>query len=336
MPGQPWQDAAGRYDVAAAWQRLGRQGIGVTWPGQADFPSALIADPLPPAVLFWRGDLGGLDRPCVALVGTRRATAGGRGIAYELGRDLAAAGVCVVSGLALGIDGAAHRGALAAGGRGCTVGVAASGVDRVYPRQHDELWTQVAAEGAVISETPPGRAAQAWRFPARNRIIAGLAAMVVVVESHSAGGSLITADAAIERGVEVRAVPGPVRSPASAGTNQLLYDGPGPVRDAVDILDGLGIFVSRPLEAPRARPPSGGAAPRRSEPAPIPTTGPSAAVDLDGDQRTVLDAVGWRPTSFNAVVAASRLGVGRTAAALEALALLHVVSSERDWWQRQR
>lgn len=180
-----------------------------------------------------------------------------------MGRDLAAAGICVVSGLALGIDGAAHAGALSFGqdvtgstsrrGTGATgaapappAGVGASGVDVPYPRRQTRLWEQVAQIGVILSETPPGRPAQAWRFPARNRIIAALSQMVVVVESHQAGGSLITAEAAIYRGIDVRAVPGPVRSPASAGSNQLLHDGPAPVRNAQDVLDGLGIFLPGP------------------------------------------------------------------------------------------
>ena len=250
-----WAAAARAEDVGGRWERLCRAGISVTWVGDAAYPAALIGDPLPPAVVFWRGDLRALDRACVAIVGTRRATATGREIAFDLSRDLAAAGVCVVSGLAMGIDGAAHRGALSAGGPGTTVGVAASGVDYPYPRRHIELWEAVVGTGAVLSETPPGRPPEAWRFPARNRIIAGLVSMVVVVESHAAGGSLITADAAIERGIDVRAVPGPVRSPASAGSNQLLFDGPGPIRDATDVLVALGLDTAgvrpatRPAEA---------------------------------------------------------------------------------------
>ncbi len=236
----------------------------MTWPGRPDYPSALVNDPERPGVLFWRGDLRHLARPCVAVVGTRRATLDGRSVAFELGRDLAAAGICVVSGLALGIDGAAHAGALrsarasVARGAGAIgagpAGVAASGVDVPYPRRHAGLWEQVVTSGVMLSETLPGRPAQAWRFPARNRIIAGLAAMVVVVESHAAGGSLITAEAAMARGIEVRVVPGPVHSSASAGSNQLLYDGPGPVRNAQDVLDGLGIFLAP--RRPRSRPPA--------------------------------------------------------------------------------
>jgi DNA processing protein len=164
----------------------------------------------------------------------------------------------------------------------------------------------------MLSETPPGQPAQAWRFPARNRIIAGLSRMVVVVESHLTGGSLITADAAIARGIEVRVVPGPVRSPASAGSNQLLYDGPGPVRDARDVLDGLGIFLSGPVE-----------------------DGEDKAARLDVDAARVLKAVLWRPTSLNQVVAQSGVPVGATSRALDRLETAGLVSREGDWWMRR-
>lgn len=309
-PARSWADVARAYDVVG--RRAGERaaGIQVTWFGHEAYPASLRSDPSPPAVLFWRGDLTVLDRQCVALVGTRRATPGGREMAFELGHDLAAAGVCVVSGLALGIDGAAHRGALQAGAPGATVGIAASGVDRVYPRRHAELWAAVASAGAVVSETPPGRDAEGWRFPARNRIIAGLVSMVVVVESHATGGSLITADAAIERGVDVRAVPGPVRSPASAGTNQLLFDGPGPVRNAGDILEALGLAGAgwNPIEPLRP---------------------------ADPLQAAVLEAVGRAPTSLNRVVEISGRPLADVAGALYDLAGAGLVVREGDWWQRR-
>lgn len=333
-----WQRLAGRVDPPAWWAHYAAQGIRVSWPGHAEYPAALADDPERPAVLFWRGSIGHLNRPCVALVGTRRATPDGRAVAFELGRDLAAVGVAVVSGLALGIDGAAHRGALSAAathgdgprdspGRAGPVGVAASGVDVPYPRRHADLWEQVVRSGVLLSETPPGRPAQAWRFPARNRIIAGLAQMVVVVESHAAGGSLITAEAAIARGIDVRAVPGPVHSPASQGTNQLLYDGPGPVRSARDVLDGLGIFLSGPADRPPA------------EAVPVPETvrpgyGPSDR-QLDGAALLVLAAVGWRPTSLNQVVGRSGLSVVVVSRSLDALEVGGSVTREGEWWVRR-
>jgi DNA processing protein len=333
-----WDTAARRIDPAAAWHRVRAAGIEVTWVGREDYPVALRADPAPPAVLFWRGCLDGLRDPCVALVGTRHATPEGRAVAFDLGRDLASAGVCVVSGLALGIDGAAHRGALLSARLGSTIGVAASGVDRIYPLRHRELWADVVRLGAVVSETPPGQPAQTWRFPARNRIIAGLVSMVVVVESHAAGGALITADAAIERGIEVRAVPGPVRSPASAGTNQLLYDGPGPVRDAADVLLALGsILPAARLRRPASAGPAvvGGPPPRAGDGHQRADASPSAAaVDAPGDGGSVLQAMGWHPRSFNWIVGQSRSDVADVAAQLERLAAAGRVSEERGWWQR--
>jgi len=277
--GGSWAGLARGIDVEQRWQCLAAEGVQVTWWGGDDYPAVLVDDPLPPPVLFWRGDLRLLQSRRVAVVGTRRCTPDGAATACQLGRDLAAAGVVVVSGLALGIDGAAHRGALAsarglegagieasarrqlcaaraepagppdAGGPGgapvrgrsvAAVAVAGSGVDRPYPARHADLWEQVATSGLLLSEAPPGQPAQAWRFPARNRIIAALAEVVVVVESHVAGGSLLTVDEALARGVEVAAVPGPVRSPASGGTNQLLVDGAIPVRHAGDVLGVLG------------------------------------------------------------------------------------------------
>lgn len=335
-----WAEAAARFDVEASWSRARAAGIGVTWIGRDDFPESLAADPHPPGVLFFRGSLHWLRHPCVAIVGTRSATPSGRAVAYEMARDLAAAGVCVVSGLALGIDGSAHRGALSvlgdpgrpfppacasgdpAAGRCATVGVAASGVDVPYPKRHAELWEQVAATGALLSETPPGYQAEAWRFPSRNRIIAGLVRIVVVVESHVAGGSLITAEAAIERGLEVRAVPGPVDSPASAGSNQLLYDGAGPVRGATDVLDALGMLL--PSASGSGRAPGG---------RPV---GAAAVPELGSLQAAVLSAVGWTPTSVNRIAERCALELPRVVPALEQLAARGFVADDGGWWSRIR
>ncbi|MHB1535708.1 MAG: DNA-processing protein DprA [Acidimicrobiales bacterium] len=328
-----WSVAADRSDLSRLADHLAREGIDVTWRGRPDFPAALVGDPQPPGVIFWRGDIGWLERPCVAVVGTRRCTPDGAATAFELGRDLAAAGVCVISGLALGVDGAAHRGTLQAHEEGPApkmavpgpvagpVGVAASGVDVPYPRSHAQLWAQVTARGALLSETPPGRPAQAWRFPARNRIIAALAHMVVVVESHERGGSLITAEAAMARGVDVRVVPGPVRSAASAGSNQLLADGPAIVRHAWDVLDALGFFLS---------------APRREEPGRVANQAarPAGPRSLAPVEQGVLAVVGWRPTSLNQVVARSGCGVAAVAQALDRLEALCLVRRHGDWWVR--
>jgi DNA processing protein len=314
-----WAIVARQMDVAAEWERLRDRAIGVTFLGEPDYPTALRADPQPPAVLFWIGDLATLEARCVAIVGTRRCTSYGRQMAFELGRDLAQAGVSIVSGLALGIDGAAHAGVLATGdprpaGRAGPIGIGASGVDRPYPRQHTELWAKVAATGALLSETAPGQPAQAWRFPARNRIIAGLSQLVVVVESHRAGGSMLTVDAALDRGIEVRAVPGPVTSSSSAGTNQLLWDGPGPVRHAGDVLDILGDI--RPW--PRVDQPD------RSRP----------STTLDGPARTVLNAVDRTPTATAVIADRTGLPLGPLSTTLLQLEESGHVKGGSGWWER--
>jgi len=320
----PWAVAAGRADVAGRWAALVEAKIGVTWIGHAQYPAVLAVDPDPPGVVFWRGDLDALDRLCVAIVGTRRCTHYGREVAAELGQDLAGAGVCVVSGLALGIDGAAHGGALEAGGAG-PVGVAASGVDVVYPRRHAHLWARVTAAGAIISETAPGHQAQAWRFPARNRIIAGLARVVVVVESHAGGGSLLTVDAALDRGIDVAAVPGPVHSPASTGTNQLLVDGARPVRHAGDVLQALGDL--RPWPPPAQLPLPG---------TEIDTARAAPPDRLDAGAQRVLDAVDWTPTPVGTVAGRTGLAIAPLSMALHRLEGLGLVRDGGGWWERTR
>ena len=173
----------------------------------------------------------------VTIVGARRATSYGREIARELGRELASAGMTVVSGLAFGVDGCAHRGALDAGGR--TVAVLGCGPDNAYPAAHRSLWRRISEVGLVISEFPPGAQPWRWTFPARNRIMAALAGMTVVVEAAARSGSLITADLAADLGRDLGAVPGPVSSRASAGPNNLLAGGACLVRDAQDVLDAM-------------------------------------------------------------------------------------------------
>jgi DNA processing protein len=195
-----------------------------------------------PATLFGRGRgdrLEGLDpEAAVTVVGARRASAYGLGVSEELARMLAAAGMAIVSGLANGIDSRAHRGALDGGG--ITIAVLGGGADLPYPRGQAALYGRVLAQGgAVVSELPPGASSFRWCFPARNRIMAALTAMTVVVEAAERSGSLITASMALDLGRTVGAVPGPVNSWMSTGTNQLLFDGAAPIRDAQDVLDRL-------------------------------------------------------------------------------------------------
>jgi DNA processing protein len=320
----PWASVARSFDVAAAWEACRHRRIEVTWPGDERWPAVLEGGPSPPGVLFWRGDLAAVRQPAVAVVGTRGASPEGRSVAFELGYDLARTGVTVVSGLALGIDGAAHAGALEAWDGGhqagggpvaATIGVAASGVDVVYPRRHADLWRRVSTAGAVVSETPPGGAPASWRFPARNRIIVALARMVVIVESHVSGGSMITVETALARGVEVRAVPGPVRASTSAGPNQLLCDGAAPVRHAGDVLDGLGMVGLWPRAPARAPAPAGSAA-------------------LDAEARSVWDAVGWHPTSCGQIVERTGLALGVVSRHLDHLETSGRIIRLGDQWSQ--
>lgn len=235
-----WRNEASQRPPDEVWRSCRDAGVAVVVPGDGAYPPQLLDDPRRPAALFVRGDLGALDARRVGIVGTRNATQRGRETAARFGYELAAAGVVVVSGLARGIDGSAHRGALAVAGS-TPVAVVGNGPDVPYPKQHAELWNAVAARGALISEWPPGTRPDAFRFPLRNRILAGLVEVLVVVESRERGGSLITAREAAERGVEVFAVPGPVQSRASIGTNRLLCDGAAPVTEVADVLMALGL-----------------------------------------------------------------------------------------------
>jgi DNA processing protein len=204
------------------------------------YPSSLRDAPDAPWALIGRGDprlLDGLEPfEAVTIVGARRATSYGREVARELGRELAAAGMVVVSGLAFGIDACAHRGAIDSGR---TIAVLGCGPDTPYPASHRSLWRRICEAGLVISEFPPGATPWRWTFPARNRIMAALAGMTVVVEAAARSGSLITMDLAADLGRDLGAVPGPVTSRASAGPNNLLAGGACVVRDAQDILDAM-------------------------------------------------------------------------------------------------
>jgi DNA processing protein len=216
--------------------------------GMSGYPDCLALDPSAPAVLFTRGDDSVLAGRRVAIVGTRNATEHGRGAARRFGHELSEAGVNVVSGLARGIDAAAHRGVLESTGTGRPVGVVASGLDVVYPPEHDRLWSQVGEIGFLCSESPPGTAPEAFRFPLRNRIIAALSEVVLVVESRLEGGSLITVREALHRGVTVMAVPGATTTKASQGTNMLLRDGASVAIDTDDVLTALGLDNRRAFD----------------------------------------------------------------------------------------
>jgi DNA processing protein len=311
-------------------------GVEVITRRSAAYPRRLRDDVEPPHVLFASGDLGcidGDDVACVAVVGTRRATAYGLSVAGDLGRDLAADGVLVVSGLAVGIDAAAHRGAIEVDG-GVPVGVVGSGLDVVYPRRNTGLWRDVARRGLLLSEAPPGTPPEAWRFPSRNRIIAGLSDVVVVVESPEAGGSMITVDEAMRRQRTVMAVPGSVYSPASAGPNGLVFDGCSPVRGAEDILLQLGRGRAATPGDGHSEPPQKALPFAPGEHVAAGPPRPPEEPPRPPDERAVLDALGWEPALLDEVTLRSRLPLTTVIRVVEALVRRGEVARDSGFLRR--
>jgi DNA processing protein len=233
-----------KLNLDVMMQRLEGAGVLVSTLLDPAYPRLLREIPAPPPVLFHRGTFSDLDEQAVAIVGTRRMSAYGRDLTARIAGDLARAGVTVVSGLARGVDGVAHRAALDAGGR--TVAVLGGGVNRVYPSEHQSLARQVSEQGVLLSEYLPDTQADAPHFPARNRIISGLALGVVVTEAPERSGALITVDFAADQGRDVFAVPGNVGAANSVGCNRLLRDGGRIVRSAEDILEDLRIGAPLP------------------------------------------------------------------------------------------
>jgi DNA processing protein len=297
---------ANRFDARAYVEALERRGF--RWLGRSDrrFPPLLRAISDSPSGLFLRGDTEPalLSRPAVAIVGARACSGYGTQVARMLGRELAAAGLLVLSGLARGVDGEAHRGALEVGG--ATVAVLGCGVDRDYPAAHAELAERIAATGLVVSEYAPGVEPAPWRFPARNRIIAGLAQATVVVEARERSGALITADFALEEGREVFACPGEITSALSAGTNALLRLGATPLTSSADVLELFGFEASA-----------------------------DADVDLGGPARAILERLDG-PASADELVRAAGLDAGVAAAALSELELAGLVATSDGVYRRMR
>jgi DNA processing protein len=271
-----------------------------------EFPAHLRVIPEAPDFLYVRGTLVREDALAVALVGSRRATEYGEGVAEDLGAQLGGRGITVVSGLARGIDSAGHRGALRAGGR--TIAVLGSGADVIYPPENRRLAAQIEASGAVVSQFAPGTPALPHHFPLRNRVIAGLALAVVVVEAAERSGALITARLAGELGREVMAVPGRVTSPESRGAHGLIRDGAALVESWADVVAALPArwraCVATPAGDPVAGPPAG-----RDRMRP------------HGDEAVVLGAVGAEPTTLDDIIEKSGVASGRTAALLLTLEL---------------
>jgi DNA processing protein len=226
-------------DLDQEVERLAQRGFSVlTWQDQ-QYPAPLLEIASPPIVLYAWGNLERADRHATAIVGTRRPTAYGQAVARDLATALAVHGVTVISGLARGIDSLAHRAALDAGGR--TIAVLGSGLDEIYPPEHRNLAEEVAGQGAVLTEYPLGTRPEAGNFPVRNRIVAGLARALVVVEAGEASGALITAEFAADQGREVFSVPGNIYSRASRGANRLLVQGATPLVSPEDVLAALAI-----------------------------------------------------------------------------------------------
>jgi DNA processing protein len=283
----------------------------------------LVDDSEAPAVLFCQGDPTAINRhPTVAIVGTRSPTRYGIGVAAQFGADLAAVGVSIVSGLALGIDGAAHEGATAVGAP--PIAVVAGGLDDPYPRRHERLWARVADQGAVYSESPAGVRTEKWRFPVRNRLLAMLSDVVVVVESRHRGGSMYTVAAAAERGTPVGAVPGSIRSPASEGTNSLLADGCFPVCTVADILTALSL---RGIAIPNSHPSVPGAEMRGD-------LAPAQMSDLGPDDRALLEKLSPDPTSLDQLVRLTGLPFATLCGGLERLSQAGLADDLGGWWVR--
>ncbi len=282
--------------IDADLRLMERLGVRLVTAADPHYPPLLGQIFDPPPFLYVRGDMGGGDPCAVGLVGSRRCSDYGRAMADRLARDLAAAGVTIVSGLARGVDTAAHAGALGAGGR--TVAVLGSGLGCVYPTENRGLATRIARSGAVVSEFPMMADPDAWHFPARNRIISGWCQGVCVVEAPADSGALITAEFAMEQGRDVFAVPGPVTDPRSRGAHALIRDGACLVEDAADILGALGVLTAT-------------ADPQLTLPDP----------SLTEDEQALQRMLGPQPRAVDDMIAESGIPAARVSAALMLLEL---------------
>jgi DNA processing protein len=275
-----------------------------------DYPALLRRISSPPLALFVAGDPALLWHPAVAIVGSRSPSAGGRDNAFDFARALAASGLAVASGLAAGIDTAAHEGALADGG--LTLAVLGTGPDVPYPRANTELHARIAVAGAVVSEHPPGTGAQRGHFPSRNRILAGLSLATLVVEAAQRSGALITARLAGEAGREVFAVPGSIHNPLARGCHRLIRDGAGLVESAQEVIAAIGPLAAELADALRGRlaAPTSHATPAADRQASVGSDGP--------DYQCLWQALGHDPTGMDRLV--SRTGL--TAAELSSMLLV--------------
>jgi len=292
-------------DVDREMELCRQHEISIITPVDSRYPRLLREIPDPPGVLFWRGDRRPSDQLAVAIVGTRHATYYGVRQAERLASGLAGAGLTIVSGLARGIDAAAHRATLQAQGR--TIAVLGSGLLNVYPPEHAGLADAIGAQGATISELPPLQKPMSGTFPMRNRLISGLALGVLVVEAAERSGALISASHAAEQGREVFAVPGPADSRMSRGCHRLIRDGATLVESVEDVLDELGPLVE---SLPR---PDGGLLRHPAE------------LKLNEQERQVLDAIEMEPTEIDQIVLRTKLPIQRVLSTVSVLEIRHLI-----------
>ena len=309
---QAWRDVSGHYVLG--WH-------------DADYPALLRRIASPPLVLFVAGDPACLWHPSIALVGSRSPTAGGRDNAYDFSRALATSGLAVTSGLAAGVDTAAHEGALASGGR--TIAVLGTGPDGPYPRANAALHERIAACGAIVSEHPPGTQPQREHFPSRNRIIAGLALGTLVIEAAERSGALITARMANECGRDVFAVPGSIHNPKARGCHKLIREGAGLVENADEVIAAVGSAAAELAEALRGRldVPTSSASPGGRSPDWKPP---------DGDYQRLWQALGHDPTGMDRLVSRTGLTAAELSSMLLVMELEGRVEVEHGRYSRKR
>ena len=281
---------------------LEKDGHHIVESGSDDFPALLLQIPNPPERLFVVGNLDALHLPSLAIVGSRNPTRGGEQNAYEFAKHLGGSGFCIVSGLAEGIDAAAHRGAL--DGKAMTVAFLGHGIDRIYPAVNADLARTIAQQGALCSEFPVGTPPRRENFPQRNRLISGLCIGTLVVEAAKRSGSLISARLAAEQGREIFAIPGSIHNPMSRGCHQLIRQGAKLVESAADIVSELGPLVQHLLQTTDAK-----------------ATPPTNQFDNDHDYQLLLNALGFDPISPNELVEISGLTIDQVSSMLLILEL---------------
>lgn len=305
MRNPPIKDAQLLIEYAA---KLGQQ---VLAPSDSEYPSALRSIPDPPVTLFAVGRLEALQRPAVAIVGSRDHTRYGAQVAHDVARTAAEAGLLVVSGMARGLDAVAQTAALDAGG--LSVGVLGTGADVTYPAENHELFERMRHDGLLLTEHPPGDRSNRWAFPRRNRLISGLARVLIVVEAAEGSGTLTTVSSALEQGREVLVVPGPINSPTSKGTNRLIRDGATPLLTPDDLLASFGVESSA------------------VNPMPV-----SPRCDLSPNEAQVLSALSALPRSVDEVALTVGLPIGLVLGTLLGLELGGLIEQLSDSSYRRR